>query len=268
IHEAEVLLDLERQASSDAEELLRVTTALAEAGEVAELDALQARTLLLQQRKNQLQAVAQLIDAERAFTVLTGMVERPTLPFIEKFVAREEVGEDHPLLRFLQAGVSLADAGIRQAEQEARGNPTLSIGGRRERGDAFAPYTDSLNLSVSIPFGGKSFVSSRSSGARRDKVDAEVDYLQARRDLNAVLHEVEHELFLVEESLELSREQADLSDRRAAMASAAFEQGETTLAQVVLALQQARDAARQYRQLELRRERLVGEFNQTIGVLP
>lgn len=268
IHEAEVLLELERQATAEAEELLRVTSALAQAGEVAELEALQARTLLLEQNKNELRAEAALIDAERSYTVLTGLVERPRLPFTETFVAREEVGDEHPLLRFLQTGVSLADAGIRQAEQQARGNPTLSIGGRRERGDAFEPYTDSLNLSVSIPFGGRSFVSSRSSAARRDKVDAEVGYLQARRELNAVLHEVEHELFLAGESLELAREQAELSDRRAEMARAAFEQGETTLAQVVLALQQARAAAREYRLLEMRRERLVGEFNQTIGVLP
>jgi len=52
------------------------------------------------------------------------------------------------------------------------------------------------------------------------------------------------------------------------MALAAYEVGETTLVQVVMAQQQAQESDHALQSLLRERERLITEFNQLIGVMP
>ena len=268
LQEAETLLALEQEATAQAEQLVEITNTLYDAGEVARLEVMQANSLLLAQRRRELDAEAMFVDAERSYVMLTGLQVRPASPHTETRAADSGITAAHPLLRFLQTEVDLADAGIRQSETSAKGNPLLTVGSRRERSDRFQPYIDSVGVSLTVPFGGKAIVASRTSGARRDKVDAEVAYLNTQRTLDMTLHEVEHELFTAGEALPLVTEQASLAESSWQMAETAFSQGEITLAQVVLALQQARTAARELEQLKLTQQRLVTEFNQIIGVLP
>jgi len=265
---AEILLASEREATATAAELVQVTTALFAAGAVAWLDVMQAENLLLEQRKRELQGEAALVDAEIAYRLLTGLEVRPAAPLVEAQIATEEIAETHPLLQYLQSDIAIATASIKQSEIAARGNPQLGLGSRRERGDGSLPYTDTVNISLTIPFGGKSYVSAQSSAARRGKVDAEVQYLSTWRALQQALHEVEHELFLASQALPLAEQQAALGSERQAMAQGAFAQGEVNLTQVLAAVQEARIAARDLQQLRLQQQRLTGEYNQIIGVLP
>jgi outer membrane protein, heavy metal efflux system len=268
IAEAEILLASEREATATAAELVQVTTALFAAGVVARLDVMQTENLLLEQRKRELQGEAALVDAEIAYRLLTGLEVRPAEPLVEAQVATEEIAETHPLLQYLQSDIAIATASIKQSEIAALGNPQLGLGSRRERGDGSLPYTDTVNISLTVPFGGKSYVSAQSSAARRGKVDAEVQYLSTWRALQQALHEVEHELFLASQALPLAEQQAALGSERQAMAQGAFAQGEVSLIQVLAAVQEARIAARDLQQLRLQQQRLAGEYNQIIGVLP
>ena len=51
IHEAEILLQLEREATTTAEDVLRTSETLFDAGALARVDVLQSRNLLLDQQK-------------------------------------------------------------------------------------------------------------------------------------------------------------------------------------------------------------------------
>ena len=268
LHEAETLLAVEQQATEDAQELLRIVEALFNAGEVAELDVMQARNLLLAQRRNELDADAMKVDAERTYAVLTGLTVAPASPHTETLVMSEEVAPDHPLLQYLQTSIDLQDANVRKAETTAKGNPTLTLGSRRQKANSFSDYENALAISISIPFGGKSFVGVAGSTARRAKVDAEVQYFTTLRDLNAQLHEVEHQLFTLDQALPLSEEQAALSRAQWDMARSAFELGETDISRVVIAMQLARASAKEFETLSMQYQRLITESNQIIGVLP
>ncbi len=268
IHEAEVFLEVERQASADARELVSIVERLYGAGEVAERELLQARTLLLTQQRSELDAEAMLVDAQRAYTVLTGLTVMPEAPWTEAQAPDAEIDATHPQLRYMQSEIDLAQANVDRAQAEARGSPTVTLGSRREKPGTISARQDSLALSVNIPFGGKSFVAAAGSAARRDKVDAEVQYLTTLREMNLQLHEIEHELFIVGESLPLSEQHTDMSTRQWEMARTAFELGETDMSQVVIAMQQARASARELQSLSLRQQRLTIEFNQILGVLP
>lgn len=268
IAEAEANLRLETHATANAEELFSVTSSLVNAGELARLDLMQAENLLLTQRRTELEAEAMLVDAERAYEVLTDLHVRPDYVYTETLTEREEIDESHPRLQYLQTEITLADANIAQRQADARGSPTISLGSRRTRSDSFQPYSDSIALSLSIPFGAKNIVESRTSLARRDKVNVEVLYQNTLRTLNQSLHEVEHELFLTNEAIGLSSQQLELSEQRWQMAQTAFSQGEISLTQVIQALQETQSARKQSELLGLQRERLIIEFNQTIGVMP
>ena len=266
--EADAMLAAEQLATADAQELLAIAEARFAAGETAQRDVLQARSVLLAQRRNELTAEAGRVDAERNYATLTGLQVRPAAPHTETIVPDEEVSPAHPLLSLLRSDVDLASAEIARAEADARGSPTLSVGTRRQRAGYFTDYEDALALSLSIPLGGRAHVDAAASKERRAKVDAEVMYLNTLRTLNLQLHEVEHELFTLGESLPMSEEQAQLARQQWEMSRAAFAAGETDMSQVVIALQQARLSARDLDSLALRHTRLVSEFNQIIGVLP
>lgn len=262
LHEAETLLGVEREATNSSQELLSIVETLFNAGEVSQLDVMQARTLLLAQQRNELDAEAMFVDAERTYAVLTGLSVAPVGPHAEIRVMSEEVASTHPQLQLLQSSMDLQDANISKAETAAKGNPTLTVGSRRTGNET------ALAVSLNIPFGGKSFVGIAGSAARRAKVDIEVQYYTALRELNAQLHEVEHQLFTLDQALPLSQEQAQLSRAHWDMASSAFELGETNLSQVVIAMQQARSSAKNFETMSMQYQRLITESNQIIGVLP
>lgn len=268
IERAETILNLERQSTRDAEQLLSTTQALFNAGSVPRLDVMQAENLLLAQRKVTLRAEAMLVDAEREYAILTGLDTRPAGPYREKQSAGNEIEPDHPVLRYLRSQAAIAESAVNRAERLAKGSPTLSLGVRREQGSYMEPEVDSFGLGLSIPFGGGAFVSAAGSDARREQVNAEVRWQKTWRELNRQLHEVEHELFLTAESLKLSKEQARLGGQRYEMARTAFETGETTLTEVLRALREYRDSEKEFQTLQVRRQALITEYNQTIGVLP
>ena len=265
MQDADTLLATEQHATADARQLLSIAESLHSAGETARRDVLQAQTLLLAQQRNELAAEAARVDAERKYQMLTGLNIRPEKPHIETLQTTEEVSPEHPLLRLLRSDIDLAAAEINKTELEALGNPTISIGSRRQRA---GNQNDALALSVTIPFGGRAHVNASTSSARRNKVDADVRYLNTYRELNLQLHEVAHELFTLNESLPLSKEQAQLARQQWEMAKTAFVSGETDISQVVIALQQKRRSARDLEVITLRQTRLITEFNQIVGVLP
>ena len=174
----------------------------------------------------------------------------------------------HPLLMLLASQVSVADAGIRQSEINAKGNPQLTIGTRRERPDQFQPYIDSVGISLNIPIGGKSIVAARTSAARMQKTDAEVALLNAERLLERDIHEAEHGLFVTREALPLTRQRFALASENSKLARTAFEAGELNLIQVIGVLQQEIEAERELRMLELQEQRQITLYNHLIGVMP
>lgn len=265
---AEAQLELEREAARAAEAVHDATERLFAAGSLARLDTLQTRTLLLEQQQRVLDAEARLVDAERTFQVLTGLNQRPAAPHAETLSSLEDIPETHPVLSYLRSEVTLAADKVRQSEIEAKGSPEITVGTHTDRADYASPTFDSVWISLSVPIGGKSVVQSRSSGARREHVDAEVALREGFIELQRLLHEAEHSLFVTSQTLPLVEERATLAEERRQMAERAFEAGELTLAQALNALQDAIAARQTLSDLRLEQQRLTSEYNQLIGVLP
>ena len=268
LHEADTMIVLERQATEDANALLEIVERLFDAGEVAQLEVMQARSLLLSQQRNELEADATRVAAERQYNVLTGIEVAPATPHTEIRMEEETIPTSHPVLRLLQADIDLQAANVQKAKATAKGNPSLTLGSRRQKDGPGAGYSDALALSLKIPLGGSTFVNASAANAERAKVEAEVMYYTTLRDLSANLHEAEQQLFTLETSLPMMQEEADLARQQWDMARTAFELGEINMSQVVIAMQLARNSAKDFETLALRQQRLILQYNQIIGVLP
>lgn len=266
--ETRELFAIEQQATLDAERLHAMTTAQFNAGAVARLDVLQSENQLLQQRQQQLQTEALMLDAEIGYRAQTGLETRPARPHVETQHEEEEITNEHPLLRYLQSNIAVAIGNVEQAEVVAKGNPQLTVAARNEQPDRLQSSNTSISLSLSIPFGGKDIVAARTSSARLQQVDAEVAYAAAKRELQMTLHEAEHDLLVTRSALPLAQRQAAIDDERRDLAYKAFEAGELTLTQVLPAVQAARSSARALLQLQMKEQRLISEYNQALGVLP
>ena len=268
ISQAQMLVDKAEDAREEARKLVDIAQLRLQAGDASRDALLQTQTLLLAKESGLLAAKAELVDAQRNYINLTGLSTRPALDYREEQSALEEIGPDHPVLRFLQGAVDIASDQITQTKEEARGKPSLNLGLKRQRGERSEDYNDALVLGFSLPFGTSASASAQTSEARRDLAEAQMQYQSAMRQLQQTLHEVEHELAVTQTAIKLSKEQVSLNRQRSQMAHKAFELSEITMTQVVQILQQQQLADTEYQLLQLKQQRLVGEFNQSVGVLP
>ena len=268
IRQAEMLLGKAGDAREDAQKLVEIAELRLQAGDASRDALLQTQSLLLAKDKNLLEAEAALVDAERNYINITGLHARPTFDYREERSALDEISPDHPVLRFLQGAVDIAGGQIAQTKEEARGKPTLNLGLNRQRGGRSEDYNNALVLGFSLPFGTSAYASAQTSEARRDLAEAQMQYESTIRQLRQTLHEVEHELAVTETAIKLSSEQLSLNRQRSQMAHKAFELGEITMTQVIQILQQQQLADSEYQLLQLKQQRLVCKFNQSVGVLP
>jgi cobalt-zinc-cadmium efflux system outer membrane protein len=265
---ADRLLAIERQATAEVRRMLESIEKLFDAGEAAQMDVAQTRTLLLNQQRKELQAATALANAESAYSLLTGLAARPATAHREQAAPRNAIDADHPWLRLLASGVAVAEDAVRRTRQEAKGSPSVMVGARRQRGGEGEDYNDSLLVSLSVPFGGSAHVGSRVSSVKRQKAEAEIQFKTAQNELTRRLRELQHEQEQTRAALRLSEEQVALDRRQWEMAQSAFELGELTLFQVLAALRQSGASTLEHEILKLRSESLVIQFNQSVGVLP
>jgi outer membrane protein TolC len=265
---ADLQLEASKQAEQDALQLLETTQRLQRAGAASAMDVLQTESLWLQQGRLVLTAGAALVDAERTWQVLTGLSVRPAEPYQEIRSPVEDIQADHPLLGLRNSEISINTSNVAEAERNAKGSPSISLGVRRERGDWRQDYIESVGVSVSIPITSRAVVAAGSAQARADRSDSELSRLQDLRALTAQLHEVEHELFTLEQSLPLTERQRQVNQQQWQMAQTAFAVGESDLTHVIMAMQRAQESAREHQIQLLRQQHLNSEYNQIIGVLP
>lgn len=265
---AERLLALEREATAEAERLLTTVERLAAAGESAAAEVAQARSLLLQQRREESGAATALAKARAEYGELTGLAARPDEAHREEAARHDDLGAEHPWLRYLASGVAVARDTVARTNLEERGRPSVLLGARRQRDGQGAARDDAFALGLSLPFGGRPHTAARVSTARRGEAEAAASLESARLELARQLRELRLDATHVETALRLSAEQVALDRRHVTAARVAFETGEFNLFQVLTAIRQARVSTREHEQLLLRRTALAAQINQTLGLLP
>lgn len=248
-------------------ELERAVLARHEAGELPLEDTLLARASVLERRESLVGAEASLVDAERAYERLTGLVTRP-VEFAETQTPREDFDATHPLVLLADAGLERALAEAELIEKSSRGQALLQIGPRRQRDALSTFYTDGFSMQVTIPFGGRAHGAVQNAAAARRIAEAEALRAATLRELDGALHEALHTLENTEDALALATERSNLAMRHWSMGKTAFEAGEISVVDLLRREEAARAAVRDAARLAILRGRTIAEVNQAIGVLP
>jgi outer membrane protein TolC len=176
--------------------------------------------------------------------------------------------DDHPLLAEADAALARARAERDRVASDRRGNPVLSLGGRRSRDDRAFGADTALQLEVSIPFGLRSQSAPELAASERQVTERLAELHRLRREAERELAGAVLGRAGAAKALQVAERRARLAADALKVAERAFELGETDLAERLRAERRAREA---HLDLALRRAeqgQALARLNQALGIIP
>lgn len=247
-------------------------------GDLARVDALQARASAQQAQGQLAQSDAALLRTLGQWRALTGQTQVASLEeALPSAVAQnpaatllnlQAVQNEHPALQAAQAQVQSARARLAFAEADRRDPMALGLGVTRERAAAGANMETSVRLALRIPLGGDSRNAPRLAAARAD-----LDTTQAQAD--ALVRQLEADIAAAGADLDAARRQEALAAQRAtlstqmqALVAKSYRLGESDLPTRLRADNEKFDADISLARARIALRRAVSLLNQSLGTLP
>jgi len=264
---AEQDVELAQSSLEIAGRLATAVTRRHELGDVALGDVLLAQSAELEAQTGLIEASANLIDAERAYHMLTGLDRRPPHQS-EALSLQEEVQPTHPAFAFADAEIRRAESARELAGRVTSTTPSLLIGPRRERAANAEDFDDSIGMTLTIPFGHSSHRETAVAAAQRELASARAMRNRQLRAQTMLLHEAAHSLDVVRRSIEAASARSTLAEKNRRMAVIAYEKGELELIDFLKLQTNAIAAQRALARLQIEQSRQIAFYNQAVGVLP
>ena len=247
-------------------------------GDLARVDAMQARASAQQAQGLLAHSEAALLRALGQWRALTGQTQAASLEeALPSAVAQNPaaavlnlptVQSDHPTLQAAQAQVHSARARLALTEADRRDPMALGLGVTRERAAAGANLETSVRLALRIPLGGDSRNAPKLAAAR-----AELDAAQAQADV--VVRQTEADVAAAHADLEAARRQEALAAQRAtlslqmqALVAKSHRLGESDLPTRMRADNEKLDADLSLARARIALQRAISQLNQSLGTLP
>jgi len=277
------------------------------AGDLARIDANQARGETLAAQAESLQTETTLQQAERAWRGLTRLpaparLEAEALPrssnttlefsgsvrpelvkgqgFDRSTSSRlspngelahrinNEAAETHPRLVALSSATRVANARIKLVQSTRRDAPELAVRVLRERGDASTPYDNAIGVKLTIPFSSGPRLRRDDAAARAEAAQAEAEQMQATRRLALDLEQARLDLDTAQRLTAMTQARRDLTADTLRLAEKAFNLGESDLTALLRARAAAFEAEALFSQQETARGRALSQLKQALGELP
>ena len=264
--------DLEAtQLADDTERRVKV-------GDLARVDAMQARASAQQAQGQLAQSDAALLRALGQWRALTGQTQAASLEeVLPSAVAQNPVAtllnlqavqNEHPALQAAQAQVQSARARLALTEADRRDPMALGLGVTRERAATGANLETSVRIALRIPLGGDSRNAPKLAAARAD-----LDTTQAQAD--ALVRQLEADIAAAHADLDAARRQEGLAAQRAtlstqmqALLAKSYRLGESDLPTRLRADNEKFDADLSLARAHIALQRAVSQLNQSLGTLP
>ncbi|MBK5970030.1 MULTISPECIES: TolC family protein [Thiorhodovibrio] len=264
---AEGRLQQSEQALASARALESEIAQRAEAGELARMEVALAEQDTMARELDREDARLALAQAMQGFRSLSGQDALPK-PLLETPPATRELAEDHPALQRADAMSAQARAGRERVRRDRYGQPVVGLGVKQARDQRGMDTTESLQLEVSLPWSLKRLHAPELAAAERSLTEAEVEQLQARREVERTLAEAELAWHSAGAALNLAERQQQTAARALALTKRAFALGELDLNRLLRAREQARLADLTLALRRLERGRASARLNQALGVVP
>jgi len=236
------------------------------AGEVAKTDWLLAQQETLLASKNKILAQAEVMHAQFRYKQLTGIDQYPEAFAEEKSTLMSF--ENSPAWQAVLTKVQYAEEERKLAHIEQKENMQILVNAKSSQGAFDQQYNHSMGVSVRIPIG--------TSASQMPIVAASELALGAaisarermKRVLEAALHEADHNLGVSEQELVIAKQHNDIARESLRLAKKAYALGEHGLTTLLRIKNQAFDAERSYRAMQIQHQWNIARYNQAVGVLP
>lgn len=205
--------------------------------------------------------------AQHRYDMITGLGVLPE-NFAEIASDDLAINMDHPALKEAHEKVSQSTAQRNQMMLEKRGNPSLFVGSRHERGNSDEDFANAFGLSFSMPFGLAAHTTPKVTAAEVDLTENRSQMEILHRELNIAIQDASRELIATKEQYDFAQRQNELSKRNLAMSHKAFSLGESSLIELIRIQALAFAVERDMHQKQLEVGLQTARLNQAKGIIP
>lgn len=237
------------------------------AGDLARVDANQARGETLAAQAETLEAAAAMQQAERTWRSLTN-TPAPTQLDGEAQPRLPEPDAEHPRLMALASAVQVARSRLKIAQVTQRDAPELAVRLLRERGDASTPYDNAIGIKLTIPFSSGPRLRRDDAAARAEVAQADAERLLATRRISLDIEQARLELTKAERVREMALTRRELTADTLRLAEKTFSLGESDLTALLRARAAAFEAEAQLNRQESARGQALSQLKQALGEMP
>ncbi len=238
-----------------------------ELGDLAQSDMILAQQESLSKEAASRIANQEYSQAQHRYDMITGLNVLPA-NFKEIVSDNLSITIDHPALKELHEKVTHSATQRDQIMLEKRGNPSLFIGTRHERGTSSDGFDNAIGLSLTMPLGLSAYTTPKLTAAEVDLSENRSQMEILHRQLNILIQDASRELSTTMEQYEFARRQNELSKRNLAMLRKAFSLGESSLFELIRIQALAFTAERNMHQKNLEVGLQIARLNQAKGIIP
>ncbi len=238
-----------------------------ELGDLAQFDLILSQQESLSKEASFRIARQEYVHAQHRYDMISGL---DILPANFEEVASDDLSItiDHPALKASREKTNFSSAQRDQVVLEKRGNPTLFLGTRHERGTSADGFANAIGLSISIPLGLDTYTNPKLTAAEVDLSENRSQMEIIYRELNIAIQDASRERNAILDQYEFARRQNGLSKRNLALSRKAFSLGETSLLELIRIQAQAFAVERNMHQKHLEVGLHTARLNQAKGIIP
>jgi cobalt-zinc-cadmium efflux system outer membrane protein len=252
-------LQMAKKLQSDVDKRYR-------AGELAKTDAMLAEQEVLRVEKEKVRAEAEVMHARHRYYLLTGLRELPA-SYEEKQSSLEDYSQS-PIWLEAESKLGLAETERDLAQVESHENMRVLLNVRNSKGAFDTTDNNSVGVHVRVPFGGEASAAPIRAAAEMVVGNALTEREAMRFELEAAMHEAEHNLSVSRAELSIATKQYEIAKESLTLAQKAFQLGETDLVSLLRVQAQTFEAERAFTTRQIQVQWDIARYNQTVGVLP
>lgn len=236
-------------------------------GDLARVDANQARGESLAAQAENLHADAVARHAERVWRGLTGMAA-PVRLEPEALAPVSPPTELHPHLVALTSSTRLAHSRLKLAQTQRRDAPEIALRLLRERGDSTEAFGNAFGVKLTIPFASGPRLRRDDAAVRAEVELATAEQLRATRQLGLDVAQARLELAAAEQQWQFAQERRALTADTLQLAEKRFSLGESDLPALLRARAAAYEAEALFDRQETARGQALSQLKQALGEMP
>lgn len=276
---AEVELETAQERNRIMQRDLTAVTQQVKRGETAEVDRMSVESRALAVQEAVTAAQMQLDSVKTRWLQLTGTKQLPSdlgevTPAEQATLNDPELNTpdgllaQQPLLRQMASEVGMNTARMEAERAAGAGAPEIGLGVKRDRSDRGTPYDNSLQLTLSIPFGGQKYRDPALAEMAQQRATAQVALIKNTQQILGEVMALRQRIAAWPSRLVQLDQRAALSEKTLMLKQKALRLGELDWTRLLDFERETADARLQARLAHIAYQTDQSSLKQTLGLMP